>query len=101
MVDKTSDWHGTVFELVGSDPKLLKPQPGIYLVWANQKLLDIGEAGDVQGRVSNHDRRDCWERNATGAIMYGAHYMPGASEQERRDLEANLRAMDDFQCGER
>jgi len=101
MVDDTFDWHGHKFEGVVSDPKLLKTQPGIYLVWADKKVLDIGEAGDVQARVSNHDRKDCWQRHATGGILYGAHYMPRASEQERRDLEANFRAMDDYPCGKR
>ena len=101
MVDGTFPWYGTEFESGVTDPKELKTQPGIYLVWAERKPLDIGEAEDVQARVSSHNRKDCWQRCATGTIYYGAHYMPGASEQARRDLESKLRASCDYPCGEK
>ena len=104
MADNTFDWREYKFESGVSDPKLLKTQPGIYMVYCmepKQLLLDLGEAIDVQARVTNHDRKDCWEKKATGKIYFAAHYMPGAPEQTRRDVEGKLRRWDSFVCGER
>jgi len=102
MVEDTFEWHGIRFESGVPEPKMLKTQPGIYLIFTKQKLLDIGEGGDVQARVTSHDRKECWQRHAAGAtIFYGAHYLPGVPEQTRMDLESKLRAMNDYPCGER
>jgi hypothetical protein len=102
IAESTFDWFGYKFESGVADPKMLKAEPGIYLAWANRKVLDIGEAEDVQARIANHDRRDCWLKHAAGATLYyGAHYMPGESEQARRDLELKLRSKQDYPCGMR
>jgi len=97
--------HGIRFEGGFSDPGELEPRSGVSVVWCLEggtlSALDVGEAVDIRARVSGHDRKECWESHCRGVIRYSAHYMDGASEQSRGELEGHLRRTEKPPCGER
>lgn len=43
-------------------------KPGIYAILGKKEykhyLVDVGESAKVKTRVENHDRKDCWKKNA-------------------------------------
>jgi hypothetical protein len=94
---------GFQFEGAFSSSDNLKSVSGVYVIWCkegdNWKVLDVGEADDVKGRVSNHDRADCWKRNCFGTIYYSATYTPGLTEEQRRQIEQRIRSLTDPPCG--
>ncbi len=96
------DWEGPFYSQYG-----LEKLPGIYLIQCDSgrgapKILDVGEAEDVRKRIETHDREDCWEEECQdGAITYAAHYMKGSTEEQRREIEQDLRKQLDPPCGER
>jgi hypothetical protein len=51
----------------------LDSRSGVYLVstvteGSTRKILDVGESGDVQDRVTNHDRKPCWTSNQQSGL---------------------------------
>jgi len=76
---------------------------GIYAVISsyNQHVLDIGQAEDVNARLTNHERRACWIAKSGNAFCFYVHYMPGSSEQARLQLESQLRNAYSPLCGVR
>jgi len=96
------DRYGYNFDGGYYTPERLQAEPGIYMVFANQKIIDIGESENIQDRLQNHDRKDCWQRYAKGStIYYAAHYMQGSSQDQRRTVEAVFRSKDKPPCGEK
>jgi hypothetical protein len=94
---------GYQFEGAFTSTNSLKSLAGVYVIWCkdgdNWKVLDVGEAGDVKDRVSNHDRTDCWKRNCSGTIYYSATYTSGKTEEQRREIEQSIRSQEDPPCG--
>mgnify|MGYP001614479284 FL=1 len=81
----------------------LRKQSGVYVILGRNtdaetwKVVDIGEAGDVQERVTNHDRSDCWKRQCYQrplqvAVLY-------CNERDRMRIEQELRAQFNPPCG--
>jgi hypothetical protein len=63
--------------------------------------LDIGESATVKTRVLNHDRRGCWEQQRQGILFFAVYYTYGFRQQERREVEQQLRMEYNPPCGER
>lgn len=85
------------------DPASLRDQSGVYAVLAGTganswKVVDIGESAQVQTRVSNHDRADCWQRNRGTGLTYAACY---CNERDRMRIEQELRSHYNPPCGDR
>lgn len=82
----------------------LRHTAGVYAIVDHRSsgyyVLDVGESSDVRHRVENHDRADCWRRNAGGAITYAAHYTPGVDAAGRRRIEAAVRVKYSPPCGD-
>lgn len=95
---------GYTFEGAFTDPASLGPRSGVYVIWCkeddNWNVLDVGESHDVQNRVVNHDRKDCWERNCTGIIYYSATYTPNLQQSGRQQIEQEIRNVTNPPCGE-
>lgn len=73
----------------------------IYTVSNGQtRWLDVGEASGLGERISGHDRKDCWLRNAQGNEIY-----VGVSQQQdeytRKQIESDLRNKLRPLCGDR
>lgn len=88
-----------------SDPASLKNRSGVYSVLTRAStggtysVVDIGEAGAVRDRVTNHDRQDCWKRNKKQAgLSYAAYY---CDERTRMSVEKTLRDKYTPPCGDR
>jgi len=95
---------GYQFEGAFSSADMLKASSGVYVIWCeegkNWKVLDVGEAGDVKARVTNHERADCWRSNCSGTIRYSATYTSGMTEEQRRQIEQSIRSQVNPPCGE-
>ena len=65
-------------------------------------VIDVGESGETGIRLSNHNRRPCWERNCNGSLHVYLRYMPtseGYDATSRRQLEKKIRQQYDPPCG--
>jgi len=85
-------------------PEKLQAHSGIYVIWCrgekNWTVLDVGEAADVNERVSNLDRVNCWSRNCLGIICYSAIYTPNLQQEGRMELEKKIKSITNPPCGE-
>lgn len=80
----------------------LRQSSGIYIVLgrrgqsAKWNVVDVGESGDVNDRVANHDRKPCWNGQGHAELAVAAIY---AAEAERMRIERELRARFSPPCG--
>ncbi len=96
---------GYQFEGAFSSPDSLQSRSGVYVIWCrvgdNWSVLDVGEAADVNNRVTTHDRKSCWARNCSGSILYSATYTPNLQQPGRKEIEQRIRTLTNPPCGER
>lgn len=82
----------------------LRNNSGVYAILSRRTdtdrytVIDIGEAGWIQDRVANHDRRDQWGRNNHGTLAVAALY---CDEPARMRIERELRVQFNPLCGVR
>lgn len=91
---------GYNFEGPYLNPQSLQTRSGVYAVLGangngNHSVIDIGESGDIQTRVLQHDREPCWRRQGK-QLAYAALYL---NERDRMRIEQELRAKFDPPCG--
>ena len=83
-----SKW-GYEFDGAYTNPNMLRPAPGVYVIWcqtrSHRKILDLGESGNVVERIIYHDRTGSWKQNCSGTIRYSAAYV--STKKERLKLE--------------
>ena len=86
----------------------LKNTPGVYTILCRSSstssrdtltLIDVGQSDNVRDRVMSHDRRECWNKNCKGSLEVAATYIK--DEQQRLDLEKQIREQCQPPCGER
>ena len=76
---------------------------GVYIISTalrdgSHKIIDVGESGNVQTRVSSHDRAASWNQYAVNGLYASAHY---CDEFARMILEQAVRTAYKPSCGER
>jgi hypothetical protein len=81
----------------------LQAKSGVYVITTktsdeSHKVIDVGESGDVQRRVSNHDRAQEWKQHMQTGLFVSAHY---CDEPTRMTVEADLRRHFNPPCGHR
>jgi hypothetical protein len=97
------------------NPNEVPNRAGIYMILAGQlnsenqgltntyELLDIGQTGDGELRLSGHDREPCWIRKkpSNKIILYKFSSMPSSKydETDRRIVECCLRSNTQPPCG--
>lgn len=80
----------------------LVARSGVYVIlgrasWAaSWSVVDIGESGNIQDRVGNHDRTPEWGRQGHGELAVAAIY---ADERNRMLIERQLRQQFNPPCG--
>lgn len=90
------------FEGPFASTEYIKNQSGAYVILDKNSegynILDCGESEAIKNRIENHDRSDCWKRNAKGKIVFCVFY---CSEQKRMQVESEIRKKYNPPCGER
>ncbi len=81
----------------------LREASGVYLISTvtsakTHKVIDVGESGDLNERVINHDRAPVWKRHEQSGIYMSAYY---CAESTRMAIERELRLYFDPPCGDR
>ena len=80
----------------------IEDKSGIYAVLHYKEgkcyLLDIGESSQMKKVIEEHDRKE-WEKNSDGAIEYSVYYTPELKEDDRKEIEAKIRATYRPPCG--
>lgn len=76
---------------------------GVYVILGKSggttwSVVDVGESQSVRERVDNHDRAQCWKRRGHHELAAAVLYVP---EQQRMQIESELRVQYDPPCGER
>lgn len=80
----------------------LLARSGVYVILGrasqvlNWNVVDVGEAGDLQQRVSCHDRAPCWRGQGHAELAVAAIY---ADERNRMLIERELRQQYAPPCG--
>lgn len=80
----------------------LSARSGVYVILGrthqaeNWNVVDIGESGDIQNRVANHDRVLCWRGQGHAQLAVAAIY---ADERNRMLIERELRTQYSPPCG--
>lgn len=80
----------------------LHARSGVYVILGRPTILtpwqvvDIGEAGDLQQRVSCHDRKMCWAGQGHAELAVAAIY---SDEHNRMLIERQLRHQYNPPCG--
>ncbi len=83
----------------------LEDKSGVYAILtptnaSRYKVVDVGESATVKSRVENHDRKSCWQRNASsGRLYYAVHYTPGLHQAGRKTIEQKVRQQYNPPCG--
>ncbi len=73
---------------------------GVYVVYTSQNWLDVGETDKLGTRISNHERRPEWLRNASGQPIWLAFLGVGETRL-RLAIESQLRLLLAPVCGEK
>jgi hypothetical protein len=73
----------------------IEDKSGIYAI-INYKegkyyLLDVGESAQMKKTIEEQDREE-WKKHSESAIMYSVRYTPDLKEDERKEIEAKIRA---------
>ncbi len=82
----------------------LQARSGVYAILGrgagggNWNVVDVGESGDVQDRVANHDRKAQWETTGHTTLNVAAFYCDAAT---RAKVEQQLRQQYNPACGDR
>lgn len=81
-----------------------KPLAGVYIIYTadytSKKWLDVGETDNLANRISSHERRLCWKRNAED-LKINLAFLQINNEQRRLTVEAKLRKKLNPICGEK
>lgn len=75
---------------------------GLYAVVDEEnRIIDIGQSGQLRTRLMNHDRMPCWRNQTNGRYRVYILYTPNRSEAERLIIESRLRIAYNPPCGDR
>jgi predicted GIY-YIG superfamily endonuclease len=103
---------GIKFEKSGSriyETAISRDRAAVYVIVCKSVdtkfyVVDVGESGDVETRLANHDRRECWDKHCSGTLHVYLCYMPtskGYTAKDRRDLESKIRSEYNPPCGQK
>jgi hypothetical protein len=80
----------------------LLARSGVYVILGRRnqasqwQVVDVGESGDIQDRVANHDRAPCWRGQGHSELAVAAIY---SDARNRMLIERQLRVQFKPPCG--
>jgi len=96
---------GIQFEGPYTDLNKLEDRSGVYAILDKRAdttiLLDAGESSEVKTRLSNHERKPCWNTNSHGTIAVAVKYTPNLQQAGRKEVEQKIRNKYNPSCGDR
>jgi hypothetical protein len=96
---------GIQFEGPYTDINRLEDRSGVYAILDQRTdktiLLDAGESSEVRSRISNHDRKSCWNSHSQGTVSVAVIYTPNLQQTGRKELEQKIRNKYNPTCGDR
>ena len=100
----TVEIGGYTFSGWWNNVSTLDEKSGVYAIGCEKdgkvKVLDVGESGNVQDRVEQHDRKDCWNKNCkSGTLKYAQHLTPNKQQAGRKEIEQDIRDKVNVPCG--
>lgn len=82
--------------------KKIIDRAAVYVILDNSNnVIDVGQSGETGTRLSNHERKPCWDRN--GGKWFAVKWMPSDrySREDRENLEKEVRKEEKPPCGEK
>jgi hypothetical protein len=73
---------------------------GIYVIYASNIWLDVGETDNLGERIPNHERKNCWKSHANNEIVY-LLFLAVSDYDQRLEIESALRERLKPACGDR
>lgn len=101
-----NDFEGP-FLIDSNETNILSGRAAVYAILRKSSdnkyyLVDVGESGEIEMNLANHDRRACWDKKCGGSPLIYLCYMPsseGYKAADRRALERNIREEYNPVCG--
>jgi hypothetical protein len=81
--------------------KKIVDRASVYVILdVSNNVVDVGQSGETGTRLSNHDRKPCWDRY--GGKWFAVKWMPSEnySREDREELEHKIRNFYNPPCGE-
>lgn len=92
-----------IFEGPFSSINQIREASGVYAVICSnsgkQSVIDIGSSSQLKSRLSNHERRNCWISECREILAFAILYTPNYSEEQRTEIESELRKQYEPPCG--
>ena len=86
---------GYTFEGPNMTAEYLPEKPGLYAaVCSDQRnyyLLDVGYSPNIKRAVKRGSRRECWEKNKRGVLMYAFMVDEQLNEEQYKAVSAEIR----------
>lgn len=73
----------------------------VYVILdVRNNVIDVGQSGETRTRLSNHERKSCWNRHE--GKWFGVRWMLSDrySREDRERLEHEIRSRENPPCGE-
>jgi len=80
--------------------KELVNRAAVYVILdSGSGVVDVGQSGETGTRLSNHERKPCWDRN--NGKWFAVRWMPSdqSSREDREEFESKIRESEDPPCG--
>lgn len=77
------------------------PVAAVYVPLNGKRVdpLDVGETENLEERLADHERQDCWEKHATNGLYFAVKIE--SNELARKSIERVIRNKYDLPCGDK
>lgn len=96
------EFLGNFFEGPYEVGKKLIDRAAVYVILdARDDVVDVGQSGETGTRLSNHERKSCWDRY--GGKWFAVKWMPSStfSKEDRETMETAIRNYYKPPCGKK
>lgn len=80
----------------------IKEWPGLYAILCRRGnrhyLVDVGESDNLKSELKENDRRELWEQNCSGDLVFAVKYTMEVHQTERARMERKIRMRHNPPC---